>query len=165
MFWWFNKCLFFFPNQWIIMFFFYHRDFNMLYKNLSSPPLIFIRGRLAKCGGVLLIITCWKLRNTVHNYRSFWASWWVSASQCDSGSCLPRTLHICPPVCRSRPPCRSRRAVTEGRGDSQPNQCEPMPDIYTDWDHTAGRMMPWEKSSRHLLPWLVMKRTGNATQT
>lgn len=153
----------FFSNYWIIMFFLIIGILISFIKKLSNPNTHHLF--LSEFGGVLLIITSWKWRNTVYNYRSFWASWWVSASQCDSGSCLPRTLHICPPVCRSRPPCRSRRAVTQGRGDSQSNQCEPMPDIYTDWDHTAGRMMPWEKSSRHLLPCLVMKRTGNATQT
>ena len=56
---------------------------------------------------------CWP---AVDIYRSFLGSWWASASRCDSESCPPHTLHTCPPACRSRPPCRSRRAA---RGEEQ----------------------------------------------
>lgn len=70
------------------------------------------------------------------NHRSFWASWWVWASRCDSESCPPHKLHICPPACKSRPPCRSLHAVCvwcvgerewEREKDGTVNRVNPMP--------------------------------------
>lgn len=94
------------------------------------------------------------------NYHSFWASSLESASRCDSGSYRPRTLHICPPVCKSRPLCRSPRAVRKKRTSSSINQADAVPDFYTHCDVSAGKIMPWENSAG----WFVTILFGNKTQ-
>lgn len=90
----------------------------------------------------------WPLR-IADNYLSFWASWWVSASRCDSGSCPPHTLHICPLFCKSRPPCRSLHAVRGGKAKTV-NQIRATAarDFYADWEYSAGKMMPWGNAAR-----------------
>lgn len=108
--------------------------------------------------------SCWLQHwPVVDSYHSFWASWWASASRCDSGSCPPHTLHICPLVCKSRPPCRSLHAV-RGKGQRQSIKSGQL----CVWLLHRLRLLHWEndamgKRCTHLVwsPMMTMMHIGN----